>query len=89
MNICNLTELGIGNPSLSVCLIMIYLHKAKTEFLCAAYSLRQYYNSSQMASEKFHYDMRFKKKMFSGTNSSVHILQVPDILNIYLVTTCW
>ena len=62
MNICNLTELGIGNPSLSVCLMMIYLRKAKIKFLCAAYSPRQYYSSSQMASEKFHYDARFKKK---------------------------
>ena len=46
--ICNPTELGIGNPSLSVSLIMIYfIRKAKTKFLCAAYSPRQYYSSSQ------------------------------------------
>ena len=30
-----------------------------------------------LASEKFHYDMRFEKKMFSETNNSVYILQVP------------
>ena len=66
MNICNLTKLGTGNPSLSLSL-MIYLRKAKTKFLCAAYSSKQYYSSSQTSvlttgKAKFHYDMRFEKK---------------------------
>ena len=87
MNICNLTEAGIGNPSLSVCLIMIYLRKAKTKFLCAAYS----YSSSQTPvlptgkdwlPRSFIMTGGLKRKMSSGTNSSVYILQVPDILNI-------
>ena len=46
MNICYVTELGIGNPSRSVCLNDLFT-KAKTEFLFAAYSPRQYYSSSQ------------------------------------------
>ena len=64
MNICNLAELGTGNLSLLLSLIMMYLCKAKTKFPCAAaYSPRQYYGSSQtsLASEKFHHDIRFEK----------------------------
>ena len=47
MNICNLNELDTGNPNLSLSLILIYLRKTKAKFLCAAYSPRQYYSSSQ------------------------------------------
>ena len=45
MNICNLAEMGTGNASLQLCLVIIYA-KPK-QFLCAAYSPREYYSSSQ------------------------------------------
>ena len=42
-----------------------------------------------LASDKFHYDMRFEKKdCFSETNSSVYILQVLAGYTLHLVTTC-
>ena len=50
MNISNVTELGTGYPSFLLNLMMIYLRKAKTRFLCVA------------CSEKFDYGMRFEKK---------------------------
>ena len=90
MNICYLTKLGTGNPSLSLCLILIYIiRKAKTKRLCAAYSPRQYYSSSQtsvlVTSGKawlLRSSLRrkvWKERYFSETNSSVYIFQVPDI----------
>ena len=89
MNICS--EMGTGNPSLRLSHIIIYLRKAQTQSqnkisVCCIFAqgVLQFKSNlcsgnhrQSLDSEKFHYDIRFKKKMF------FQILQVPDILNSY------
>ena len=44
-------------------------------------------HSESLASDKFHYDMRFEKKDVFRRHSSVTILQIPAGYILHLVTT--
>ena len=45
-------------------------------------------NRESLASDKFHYDIRFEKKDVFQRNSLVHIFQVLAGYTLHLVTTC-
>ena len=66
--------------------------------LCAAYSAQAVLllksnlcfgnNRESLASDKFHYEIRFEKKDVFQRNSSVYIFQVLAGYTLHLVTTC-